>query len=101
MTGIFSELGRVLPDRYPAGGEVDEYIDMERGVGRVLDYGVIGPRLQLLYEWAARTLDQPALLSLVRDGSPVYAWPFSERRVWRPARRSVAVRLLRRVTAPR
>ena len=67
MTGIFLELGRVLPDRYPASGEVDEYIDMERGLGRVPDYGVIGPRLQLLYEWAARTLDQPALMSLVRD----------------------------------
>jgi hypothetical protein len=101
MAGIFLSLSRVLPDRYPAAGRIDQYIDMERRVGRLLDYGVIGPRLQLLYQWAARELDQPALLSLIRDGSPVYSWPFAQRQVWRPAHRSAAVRLLGRLTSPR
>ena len=100
MAGIFLSLGRVLPGRYPADRVIDEYIEMERGFGRLLDYGVIGPRLQLLYEWSARELDQPALLSLIREGAPVYAWPFAEHRVWRSAHRSAAMRLLRRVTAP-
>ena len=101
MAGIFLSLGRVLPDRYPAAGRIAEYIELERRVGRLLDYGVIGPRLQQLYEWAARELDEPALMSLISDGSPVYAWPFAQRQVWRPARSSTAVRLLRRVTSPR
>lgn len=100
MAGIFLSLGRVLPNRYPAPGNIDEYIDMEQRFGRLLDYGVIGPRLQHLYEWAARELDQPALLSLIRDGSPVYAWPFAQRQVWRPGYPSTAVRLLRHLTSP-
>lgn len=101
MAGIFLSLGRVLPDRYPAEGEVADYIRGERGFGRLLDYGVIGPRLQLLYEWAAGVLGQPALAGLISDGSPVYAWPPEMSWVWRPPRASAAVRGLGRLTAPR
>ncbi len=101
MAGAFLSLGRVLPDRYPAGGRIEEYIQAERGLGRLLDYGVIGPRLQVLYTWAARELDQPDLLGLLRRGSPVYAWPSPERWMWRPVRPSIAARVLRRVTSPR
>ncbi len=101
MAGIFLSLGRVLPDHYPAGGQIDAYIEGERNLGRLLDYGVIAPRLQLLYEWSAQDLRQPGLLDLIRDGSPVYAWPYAERRVWRPRRLSAGVRVLRRATAPR
>lgn len=101
MAGIFLSLGRVLPDHYPAGGAIDQYIEGERNLGRLLDYGVIASRLQLLYEWSARELRQPGLLDLIRDGSPVYAWPFAERRVWRPRHASTGVRLLRRATSPR
>ncbi len=100
MAGVFLSLGRVLPGDYPADGTTAAYIRMERGLGRLLDYGVIGPRLQLLYEWAARELRQPGLLDLIRNGAPVYAWPYSQRRVWRPARPSTAARLLRRLTVP-
>ncbi len=62
---------------------------------------MIGPRLQLLYEWAARELDQPELLSLIRNGAPVYAWPYAQRRVWTSGHPTAVTRLLRRVTAAR
>lgn len=101
MAGVFLSLGRVLPGRYPAEGRVEAYIEMERGLGRLLDYGAIGPCLQLLYQWAARELRQPGLSDLIRDGSPVYAWPFAERWVWRPAHPSTGARLLRHLTSPR
>ena len=80
---------------------IEWYINAERGLGRLLDYGVIGPRLGALYEWAAHELDQPGLLDLITGGSPVYAWPLTERWVWRPGRPSVAARALRRATTPR
>ena len=101
MAGTFLSLGRVLPRRYPATWPIETYLDIERGFGRLLDYSVIGPRLQGLYEWSARELEQPGLLDLIRDGSPVYAWPLEQRWVWRPPRPSTAARLLGRLTAAR
>ena len=101
MAGAFLSLGRVLPDRYPADGRIAEYIEVERGVGRLLDYGVIAPRLELLYRWAARELDQPDLLDLISGGCPVYVLPSPEPWLWQPARLSIAARVLRRVTPPR
>jgi hypothetical protein len=99
--GAFLALARVLPDRYPAGAGMDTYLSEENRLGRLLDYGVIASRLQPLYEWSATELAQPGLLDLIRDGSPIYAWPFAERRVWNPEHTSIAVRLLRRATSPR
>jgi len=49
----------------------------------MLDHAVIVPRLQRIYEWFAVKLGEPRLLELVRDGNPIYAWPFEERHVWR------------------
>jgi hypothetical protein len=84
MAGIFLSLGRVLPHRYPLSGDVEIYLRDEHGLGRILDYAVIGPRLQSLYEWSAQELGQPGLRELIRNGSPVYAWPYAERSVWEP-----------------
>jgi hypothetical protein len=97
VTGIFLSLSRVLPDRYPLGDEVAAYIAAERNVGEMLDYGLIGPRLQQLYEWSANELDEPALLDCIRDGSPTYAWSFADREVWHPTRPAVTIRAIRRV----
>ena len=66
----------------------------------MLDYAVIVPRLQRLYEWSAEELAEPRVLELVRDGSPVYAWPFEERHVWRSGDMPFAGRVLERVTRP-
>lgn len=100
-TGVFMSLSRVLPDRYPAPDSVDAYIGGERGFGRLLDYGVITSRLQPLYEWSALELDQPQLLTLIRGGAPVYAWPYAERQVWQPAHLTPTLRFVRSVTSRR
>jgi hypothetical protein len=101
MAGAFLSLGRVLPERYPLAGNVERYIAAEHRLGRMLDYAVIMPRLQRLYEWSAAELDEPRLLELVRDGYPVYAWPFDERRVWRAPEMPRAARVLARATKAR
>ena len=98
MAGVFLSLGRVLPDRYPLDLDVERYIADERRLGRMLDYAVIVPRLQRLYEWSADELAEPRLCGLVRDGSPIYAWPFEERHVWRLRQMPFAARVLERVT---
>jgi hypothetical protein len=98
MAGVFLSLRRVLPDRYPLARDAERYVAEEQRLGRMLDYAVIVPRLQPLYEWSAEELADPRLLGLVRDGSPVYAWPFEQRHVWRPGHMPFAGRLLERVT---
>jgi hypothetical protein len=97
VTGIFLSLSRIVPDRYPLLRGVHEYIAVENVLGQMLDYGIIRPRLQRLYEWSAEELCEPRLLDLVRDGSPVYAWPFEHRDVWELARPPRIVRALRRI----
>ena len=71
------------PNYYPLTRDVEWYIADEQRLGRLLDYAVIAPRLQRLYEWSAEVLAEPRLLGLVRDGSPIYAWPYEQRHVWR------------------
>lgn len=101
MAGAFLSLRRVLPDRYPLDSDVERYIDEEQRLGRMLDYAVIAPRLQALYEWSAVELGEPRVLELVRDGNPVYAWPYEQRHVWHTATMPLAGRALARATRPR
>jgi hypothetical protein len=101
MAGAFLSLGRVLPDRYPLASDVDSYIAEENRLGRILDYAVIVPRLQRVYEWSAEELGEPRLRGFVRDGSPIYAWPFEERHVWRAPHMSFPARVLERLTRAR
>ena len=101
MAGAFLSLRRVVPNRYPLARDVEWYIADEQRLGRLLDYGVIVPRLQRLYEWSAKEIDEPCLLELVRDGNPIYAWPFEERHVWRAPHMPFAARVLERVTRAR
>jgi hypothetical protein len=67
----------------------------------MLDYSVIVPRPQRLYEWSAGVLGESRLLELVRDGNPIYAWPYDERHVWRSPPMPLVVRLLQRATRAR
>jgi hypothetical protein len=101
MAGVFLSLRRVLPDRYPLALDVERYIADEQRLGRMLDYAVIVPRLQRLYEWSAMELGAPRVLELVRDGNPIYAWPYEERHVWRTPNMPLAARVLERVTRAR
>jgi hypothetical protein len=101
MAGAFLSLGRVLPDRYPLARDVDSYIADEHRLGRILDYAVIVPRLQRVYEWSAEELAEPRLLEFVRAGAPIYAWPFEERYVWSAPHMPFAARVLERITQAR
>ena len=98
MAGAFLSLRRVVPDRYPLALDVERYIADEQRLGRMLDYAVIVPRLQRLYEWSADELGEPQLLELVRDGNPIYAWPYEQRHVWRAPHMPFPARMLERVT---
>ncbi|GIE95279.1 hypothetical protein [Paractinoplanes rishiriensis] len=83
MTGIFLQLSRILPATYPLTEDVAYYTGNELGFGRLLDYGVILPRLHLLYEWSAAELGTPGLLELIQHGYPAYAGSGSgDTRVW-------------------
>jgi hypothetical protein len=81
--------------------DVERYIADEQRLGRLLDYAVIVPRLQCLYDWSAEELGERRLVELVRDGNPIYAWPFEQRHVWRTPHMPFAARVLERATRAR
>ncbi len=84
---LFLSLHNILPDRYPLTGlSIDQILALENYTGRLIDYGVILPKMQALYEFAASDLDEPLLLDLVRNGFPVYAWPYEDRDAWTTTR---------------
>jgi hypothetical protein len=99
MAGIFLSLSRVLPDEYPLTRDVEFYLSDELSFGRLLDYGMIAPRIQQLYEWSAEELGAPGLLDCTRAGALTYAWRFEDRDVWQ-TRRSIIVKWARRVIPP-
>jgi hypothetical protein len=84
MTGMFLSVSRVLPHIYPLEGELDDYIADEHPFGRLLDLGVISPRLTALYRWSADELQIPDLSDLVKEGTPAYAWDPHDREPWAP-----------------
>ena len=98
---LFLAMGRVLPDDYPADGELEDYLQLEHRLGRALDYAVIVPRLRPLYDWSARELDRPALSGLLVGDAPAYAWPPDDRQGWEPPRLAIVAKALRTLTAPR
>jgi hypothetical protein len=102
MADLFLSLQRILRDRYPLDGIVlEELIRGEHRLGRMLDYAVIGPRLRALYDQSAADLDEPRLLELIRDGVPVYGWPYGDRYVWWTTNLPLIAKLLTRATRAR
>ena len=99
MTGIFLQLSRVLPNEYPLRGGVRSYLSAEHGFGRLVDFGMIAPRLQQLYQWSAHELAAPGLLDCVRDGAMTYAWSFEDRDVWQPPK-SFIIQMAQRAVPP-
>lgn len=96
---VFLSLRNILPNRYPLDGStVHEILDAENYLGRLIDYGVILPRAHALYAHAASVLNEPQLLEMLRDGWPVYAWPYDARHVWTTAKAPLAIRSLRKLT---
>jgi hypothetical protein len=98
-TGRFLSVSRVLPLVYPLQGELDDYIAAEHPVGRLLDVGVIVPRLTELYRWSADELRIPGVADLVYDATPAYAWDPHDRKPWAPPPGRV-VRAVRRALRP-
>ena len=99
MTGIFLQLSRVLPDEYPLRDSVHSYLSDELRFGRLLDFGVILPRLQQIYEWSAHELVAPGLLDCAREGAMTYAWSFEDRGVWQPSK-SFILQMTQRALPP-
>jgi hypothetical protein len=99
MTGMFLSVSRVLPHVYPLDGELEDYIADEHALGRLLDLGVIVPRLTELYRWSAAELRIPAAADLVSGTTPTYAWDPGDREPWAPAPRRL-VRVVRRALPP-
>ena len=92
---LFLSMQNVLPDKYPIEPTgIDEVLADENYLGRVIDYGVIAPRLELLYQFAADDLDEPRVADLHTEGSPVYAWPWEYRDVWRTGRSRVGIAIV-------
>jgi hypothetical protein len=89
----------VLPNEYPLRGDVESYLSIELRLGRLLDYGVIVPRLQQLYAWSAHELAAPGLLDFSREGALTYAWSFEDRDVWQPPK-SLILQIARRALPP-
>lgn len=98
-TGRFLSVSRVLPTRYPLDGVLDDYIADEHTLGRLLDVGVITPRLAELYRWSADELEIPGLIDLMDHATPAYAWDGHDRSPWLPPP-TRAVRLVRRALPP-
>ena len=93
---------RVLPDSYPIKEtEIDKLIEAENKLCRIMDYGVIGTRVDALYASSAHALDEPRLLGLVQGGAPSYAWPSDRREVWEPRLRGRFRSWIHSLTRPR
>jgi hypothetical protein len=100
LTRMFLSVSRVLPDRYPLDGDLDDYIAAEHPFGRLLDLGVIAPRLTALYRWSAGELGIPAAADLIRDGTPAYAWDADDRGPWTPPASRVVWAVRRALPVP-
>jgi hypothetical protein len=84
---LFLSLHNILPDRYPLDGfTLSEILALENYAGRLIDYGVMLPRIQALYAFAAADLDEPRLLGFVQEGLPAYAWTNDEDHPWTTSR---------------
>jgi hypothetical protein len=98
---LFLSMQNVLPDRYPLQGTgIDVVLAEENYLGRVFDYGVIAPRIESLYRFAADDLDEPRVSDLCTKRSPVYAWPFEYRDVWRTGRSRIGIAVVGAVLGP-
>jgi hypothetical protein len=78
---------------------VAEVLDSENFVGRLIDYGVVLPRIEQLYEAAATDLGHDHLRDFVSDGCPAYAWPREQPEVWTQRRFRRLGAAVRRLTA--
>ncbi|SDH79525.1 hypothetical protein SAMN05192558_10587 [Actinokineospora alba] len=99
--GLFLSLRRVFPQHYPVvGGSLARLLAEEGSLPRLLDFGVILPRLEQLYGFAAKSLDEPRITELITDGIPSYGQAPVEPSAWTVNRPSLTMRLVRQATKP-
>ncbi|MFE5480998.1 hypothetical protein [Streptomyces sp. NPDC056527] len=79
---LFLDLGRSFPSEYPLTVPTAQAILDEHALARMLDYGMIAPRLPALYEFSAEALEEPRLAGLLDAGVPAYAWAREDRSIW-------------------
>ncbi len=97
---MFLSLRNILPVQYPLTGvSIAEILEAENYAGRLIDYGVILPRLRALYAFAAADIEEPRLLDFIQDGVPVYAWTYEDRFAWTTARARAARTILSWLTS--
>ncbi|MFE1441985.1 hypothetical protein [Streptomyces sp. NPDC058739] len=97
----FLDLGRSFPSEYPVITPARETILDEHAIARMLDYGVIAPRLPALYEFSAGALDEPRLPGLLDAGVPAYVWQPQERSLWYVGNTGPHLRVIARATGER
>ena len=98
---LFLSMHNVLPAVYPLQDtDINTVLADENYLSRVMDYGVIAPRVESLYRFAALDLDEPRIRDLCTEQSPVYAWPFENRDVWRTARSKKGIAVATAVVGP-
>ena len=89
------DCGRATVERHNVAGMNDidhpRRTSLEEGRNPL---GMVGRRAGLPLEHGLR-------LELIREGNPIYAWPYEQRQVWRPPHMPLAGRLLARATQPR
>jgi len=89
---LFLSLQNVLPAVYPLPAtSIDEVLADEHYLARIFDYGVIAPRIEVLYLAAADDLAEPRLATLQDDGLPSYAWPVERGDVWMSTRSRIGI----------
>ncbi|MGV9456866.1 hypothetical protein [Streptomyces sp. NPDC003635] len=98
---MFLDLGRSFPPHYPVTESIEETLLDEHALARMLDYGVIAPRLPALYEFSAASLDQPRLTALLDQGVPAYVWPHADRHIWYIGNTGPHLRAIARATGTR
>jgi len=97
--GLVLSIRRVFPERYPLTDlSVADLVAGQHRFFRYIDYGVIGARIDVLYAFAARSLGEPRVETLVTDGVPSYVWPSDAREPWSNGGKRVVPRLLARAT---
>jgi hypothetical protein len=92
----------VFPLEYPLDRiSLDELVAAEGPIPRVVDYGIIAPKLADLYRFAATSLGQPRIERFLDQGMPSYAWAGWRRSHWSIAEPVALLRLITFATRTR
>ena len=98
MTGVFLALRRVIPDYYPLDRSVEWYVADEQRLRPIARLRRRSAATAAALRVVRPSLSEPRLLGLVREGNPIYAWPYEQRHVWRSTHLPSIQRVVERAT---